>query len=394
MKKRILIVDDSTLVQQMYGARLEEAGYETIAVNDGIQAINKVFTESPDLVLLDIQMPGVNGYQVCRLLKDHPGTKDVPIIIMTSASAGNLVRDPRNWSFQTGANGYYDKDEGGDLVPCVQAIIGGESEPRRGRSLQLKPLTDIEIMTALSHLLDRQLYLDTTRLKELNEQKDAFVANVSHELRSPLAIIKGFLDLLNDEVPGPINAEQRDAIEISLKTINRLTRLTRDLLDISKIEAGKMQLSQNPVVLNEVVKHTAETFAQETARKKVEVKTELAPGDTSLTGDEDRLTQVVVNLVSNALKYTPENGRITLGVALEPGKIRVWVEDTGPGIPEAKRKKIFDKFERIVLEKEAGTGLGLSIAQDIVRLHGGDIWVEAGTGGKGSRFVFELPVKK
>jgi two-component system phosphate regulon sensor histidine kinase PhoR len=312
---------------------------------------------------------------------------------MTSAGADKLVRDPRNWSFQTGADGYYDKDEGHALISAVQALMDDSKAPRHSRNLHLKPLMDFEIMTAISQILDRQLYLDITRLKDLNEQKDAFVANVSHEFGSPLAIIKGFLDLLNDEVPGPVNPEQREAIQIGLKTVKRLSRLTRDLLDISKIEAGKIKLACDVLDMASVMRSVVESFSQESARKKVKVQLQIPPEPVKLNGDEDRLTQVVVNLFSNALKYTPEGGTISLGMEPLGDRVRIWVQDTGPGIPEAQRNKIFDKFERIVLEKEQGTGLGLSIARDLVRLHGGTIWVTADENGTGSKFIFELPVK-
>ncbi len=119
MKKKILVVDDSALVREMYRAHLEEGGYEVLVAVDGIEAINAAFSFSPDLILLDVHMPKINGYQVCRLLKDHSATKDIPIIIMTARDGGGVVEDPQKWSFQTGADGFYSKDEGAALIPAV-----------------------------------------------------------------------------------------------------------------------------------------------------------------------------------------------------------------------------------------------------------------------------------
>ncbi|MDD5225995.1 MAG: hybrid sensor histidine kinase/response regulator [Candidatus Omnitrophica bacterium] len=396
MKKRILVVDDSFLVREMYKAQLEEADYEVLTAVDGIEAINTTFTHLPDLVLLDVHMPKINGYQVCRLLKDHSTTKEIPIIIMTGRGAGGVIEDPRKWSFQTGADGFYGKDEGTALIPAVVLYL--QKVPARGKSQaagRAKTLSETEIMLALSELLDRQLYLDITRLKELDEKKDAFVANVSHELKSPLAILKGFLDNMQDGFYGPVTSKQIETMGTMQRTINRLTRLIKDILDASKIAAGKMQLEIQTVDLRGILESTFESFKEEAAKKKLEFKLELPEIPVSISADEDRLTQVFVNLISNAIKYTPEGRAVTVRVLEEQkdGCARVEIEDTGKGIPEDQREKIFDKFTRIMAEKQEGTGLGLPIAKDLVVLHGGKVWVEP-VSPTGSRFVVLLPKKK
>ncbi len=396
MKKRILVVDDSSLVREMYKAQLEEAGYEALTVVDGIEAINMAFTCSPDLILLDVHMPKINGYQVCRLLKDQPATKDIPIIIMTGKGAGGVIEDPQKWSFQTGADGFFGKDEGSALIPALAPYL--QKASARGRSSMAGPskaMSETEIMLALSELLDRQLYLDITRLKELDGKKDAFVANVSHELKSPLAILKGYSENLQDGLYGPVAPKQRETLGAMQRTINRLLRLIKDILDISKITAGKMQLEKGLVDLRGVLRSTFESFAEEAAKKKLLFKLELPEAPVSIWVDEDRLTQVFVNLISNAIKYTPEGRAVTVRVLGEPheGSVRVEVEDTGQGIPEEQREKIFDKFTRITAEKQEGTGLGLPIARDLVTLHGGKLWVEA-VSPTGSRFVMVLPRKE
>lgn len=394
MKKRILVVDDSALVREMYKAQLQEGGYEVLMAADGIAAINAAFSSRPDLILLDVHMPKINGYQVCRLLKDHPATKEIPIIIMTARDAGGVIQDPQKWSFQTGADGFYGKDEGAALIPAVVQYL--EKAPASGRSLVAGPaktMSETEIMLALSELLDRQLYLDITRLRELDEKKDAFVANVSHELKSPLAVLKGFLDNMQDGIYGPVTSQQTETLGSMQKTINRLSRLIKDILDISKIVAGKMQLQIASVDLREILKSTFESYSVETAKKKIDFKLDLPAEAILVSADEDRLTQVVVNLTSNAVKYTPEGQKVILRALASGGEARVEVEDTGGGISEENQRKLFDKFERILTEKAEGTGLGLSIAKDIVDLHGGRIWLESVLG-KGTKFIFTLPLKR
>lgn len=396
MKKRILVVDDSSLVRGMYEAQLEEAGYEVLTATDGIEAINTAFTSLPDLILLDVHMPKINGYQVCRLLKDRSETKGIPIVIMTGRGAGGVIEDPQKWSFQTGANGFYGKDEGAALVSAVAQYL--QKAPARAKSPATGPaktMSETEIMLALSELLDRQLYLDITRLKELDEKKDAFVANVSHELKSPLAIIGGYLENLRDGVYGPVSPKQIEAFEATRRTVMRLGRLIRDILDISKIAAGKMKLEMKIVDLSDILKSIFKSFAGEAAKKKLTFKIELPKMPVFISVDEDRLTQVFVNLISNAIKYTPKGKTVTVRVLGEPHEsgIRVEVEDTGEGIPEDQREAIFDKFTRITAEKQEGTGLGLPIAKDLVVLHRGKIWVEP-VSPTGSRFVVTLSQKK
>jgi signal transduction histidine kinase len=393
MKKRILVVDDSALVREMYRAQLEEGAYEVLTAADGIEAINAAFTSLPDLILLDVHMPKINGYQVCRLLKDHVSTKDIPIIIMTGKGVGGVVEDPRKWSFQTGADGFYGKDEGTALIPAVvqhlQKAPVREGAPTTGTP---KAMSETEIVLALSELLDRQLYLDITRLKQLDEQKDAFVANVSHELKAPLAILKGFLDNMQDGFYGPTTGQQIEAMGTMQRTIARLLRLIKDILDLSQIAAGKMKLEIGTVDLRGVHKSTFESFLAEAAKKSILLTLEIPETPVLIPVDEDRVTQVVVNLVSNALKYVPQGQKVVLRLCSEAEGARVEVEDTGGGISEENQKKLFDKFERILTEKVEGTGLGLSIARDIVNLHGGRIWLESAPG-KGTKFVFTLPFK-
>lgn len=394
MKKKVLIVDDSGLVREMYKAKLADAGYEVAASTDGIAAINDAFALQPDLILLDVHMPKINGYQVCRLLKDHPMTKDIPIVIMTAKTAGGIVEDPRQWSFQTGADGYYGKDEGEELAGAVAKLLA-ESPARQRPSGTAQTMSETEIMQALSHLLDRQLYLDITRLKELDEKKDAFVGNVAHELKSPLAIIKGYLENTRDGIYGDVTPKQQETIAIMLTTISRLSRLIFDILDVSKIVAGKMRLALKSVDLRDILKSTFDSFAGEAAKKKLVFRLELPEAPVTLSVDEDRLTQVFVNLMSNAIKYTPESQAVTVRVFEEPKEdvVRTEVEDSGRGIPEDQREKIFDKFTRIIAEKQEGTGLGLPIARDLVMLHAGKVWVEP-VAPSGSRFVVLLPKKQ
>jgi len=388
MKKQILLVDDSPLVHQMYGAVLADAGFDVLHVDDGMSAINKVFLERPDLVLLDIHMPKINGYQVCRLLKDHPVTRHIPIIIMTGRGS-SMVADPKTWSFETGANAFYDKDSGESLVGSLAPFLT-ESKPAVPPKHQTKPLSEVEILIALSQLLDKQLYKDVTRLKELDERKSVFVANVAHEFRSPLAVIGGNLDNLKDHILGDMNEKQERACNIALQTVKRLARLVSDMLDLAQIEAGKMALKKEEIDFQQVLAEVIEAYSVVIMEKAMVVRQEIAPHLGKIIGDRDRLTQVVINILSNSIKYTQEGGKVTLRLSKRDHWLRLEIEDNGPGMNHDHLHKIFNKFERLTAERKEGTGLGLPIAADIIKLHEGKIWVESQEG-KGSNFIVELP---
>jgi signal transduction histidine kinase len=225
--------------------------------------------------------------------------------------------------------------------------------------------------------------------KELNKLKSVFVANVSHELKNPLAIIKEALSLILDGVGGGVSPEQQSIAETGKRNIERLVRLVTDLLDLSKIEAGKMVLKREKIEMASLVTEILKNYEMTISKKGLALKRDIQQDVGSVWADKDKLTQVIINLLSNAVKYTP-SGSITVVLTGTEQEVRFEITDTGSGIPQKYLEKIFDKFERINAEKSEGTGLGLSITKDILELHKGKIWVES-TVGEGSKFIFYLP---
>ena len=227
------------------------------------------------------------------------------------------------------------------------------------------------------------------REKELNERKSDFVANVSHELKNPLSITKEALSNILDGMSGPINPEQKQVIEIGKKNIERLVRLVTDLLDLSKIEAGKIKLKLEEIDLKQLIDEILKAYEKEISKKQLVLKKDIQETIGLVWADRDRLSEVIINLLSNAIKYAP-HGTITIKLVGDEKEVRFGITDTGPGIPVEYQQKIFDKFERVTAEKNEGTGLGLPIARDIMTLHKGKLWVESKPG-KGSKFIFIFP---
>jgi len=235
---------------------------------------------------------------------------------------------------------------------------------------------------------------DITREVEADRAKSEFVSNVSHELRTPMTAIKGYADLLYAEAVGPINQEQERFLSIIRGNSDRLTALINDLLDISRMETGRVRFEPRPLQIGEVIADVVNALSVPAEAKNQALSYVVVGGLPDVTGDRDRLNQVITNLVSNAVRYTPEGGKIEVRAYPVEGAVRVDVADTGIGIAPEDLGRIFERFYRAddaLVQETAGTGLGLSIAKMFVEMHGGRVWVESQLG-KGSTFTFILPL--
>jgi signal transduction histidine kinase len=240
-----------------------------------------------------------------------------------------------------------------------------------------------------------ELALANERLKELDRMKSDFVSHVSHELRTPLTAIKGAVDLVLREVAGPLTEKQIHYLTRVRSNTQHLAGLINDLLDLSKIESGKIELKSRRVSLGGLVHEVVEALRPVAAEKVIALETTFHEPSILVWADRDKINQVLMNLIGNALKFTPVQGRVTVSASRNGGEsVQVSVSDTGPGVPPEEKEKIFAKFYRVAEvngENSKGTGLGLAIAKALVELHGGKIWVESEEG-HGSTFYFTLPV--
>jgi signal transduction histidine kinase len=240
----------------------------------------------------------------------------------------------------------------------------------------------------------RDLAFANERLQELDRLKSDFVSNVSHELRTPLTAIKGAVDLILREVAGPLTEKQVHYLTRVRSNTQHLAGLINDLLDLSKIESGKIEMKSSRVSMGGLVHEVVETLRPIAAEKGIALEAAIPEQSIMVWADRDKVNQVLMNLIGNAIKFTPAQGTVTVS-ALKNGNesIRVSVCDDGPGILAAEKEKIFDKFYQIAEVdgvKPKGTGLGLAICKALVELHGGRIWVETEMN-RGSTFSFTLP---
>jgi len=240
----------------------------------------------------------------------------------------------------------------------------------------------------LRNILNKVIFY-AVAAKHSDQIKSSFVATVSHELKNPLSSIKMNLYNIFSGLIGVINNEQKQVIEFCQGTIERMLRLVNDLLDLHKIEAGAVDVNRKLCNLVEISEKQIKELEPLINNKHIQLKREFVNKDLSVWGDEDKLSRVVNNLLSNSIKFTPEGQIVAIRLYTEEGFIKIECKDTGPGIAVDQINKLFNKFERLGATKE-GTGLGLTITKDIVEMHKGKISVESQLG-KGSKFTVTLP---
>ena len=377
-KINILIIEfDSKNILKIKGvlSRQEGVSYEVSWLQKEEEILKKIDEERFDVIMLSYDLPGTNGLEILSDLqyKDLKG----PVIMLADKGDEEFGAQ----AVRQGAYEYVIRQKGFEQgLPLVihNALSAFKRDKERERLQREVAAKKIELEAA------------NKKLKELDRIKSDFVANVAHEFRTPLTIIKGNVDLVVKGGLGEVTSQQKEMLDGAKNVANRLARLVNDLLDISKIESGKMKLREDLININKIIEENLPGFTKMIKDRKQTLKKELAIDMPDIKADMDKITQVFVNLLSNAIKYSPEQGSIVVKSVNLENEIMVEVSDTGEGVSPENLDTIFDKFTRVTAEKKEGTGLGLPIAKDIVVLHKGRMWVKSEIG-KGSQFYFTLP---
>ena len=368
---KILIVDDTPVNLTVLRAMFSEKQLLISVASNGEAAIKNAQHSIPDLILLDIVMPGIDGFETCKRLKSNEATKDIPVIFI-SAKAG--------------------------IEDFVKGLSFG------GVDYIAKPFRQEEALARTQiHLRLRKAFIDK-EIAQKNAEKDAekanqakseFLARMSHELRTPMNAILGFTQLLETDEKNPLADYQKKNLERVSVAGNHLLKLINEVLDLSTIESGNMQLSTELVDMISIVDNVIAISQPLADQRDVSIRYQKIPeGNCLIEVDPLRFKQVVLNLVSNAIKYNKPKGSVVISFARQgDGKIRLGVRDTGHGIAEDKKGKLFKPFERFDTDAELieGTGIGLSISKQLVELMGGTIGFESVLG-EGSLFYIDIPV--
>ncbi|MBN1910659.1 MAG: hybrid sensor histidine kinase/response regulator [Pirellulales bacterium] len=379
---RILVVDDLPDNVTLLTFDLEDRGYEVVGVYSGREAIEAATEQPPDAVLLDIMMPGMSGIEVCHRFKDDPRLASIPIILVTAKGQDQDIID----GLDAGADDYVPK-------PFNSRVLIARLET----ALRTKQAQDA-LRQANDQLAEsnRQLDEKSKRLAELNEAAYQFVDNVSHEVRTPLSVIKEFASIIDDGLAGEVNPEQKEYLGIISASVDDLALMVRDMLDISKLEAGHLTVHRTSCAVDDVVHHVRTAIERKAATRHIDLAFDLPDDLPAAYADAPKVGRVLVNLAINAIKYAGENGQVKIWARAdhEAGEIELGVTDNGAGIDPGRLEIIFERFQQVGVNARAttqGVGLGLNIAKELVTLNLGQMRVQSERG-KGSTFSFTLPM--
>lgn len=368
-RSKILVVDDTPANVLLLVRMLTERGYDPCPVLSGELALQSARAEPPDLILLDVTMPGMNGYEVCAHLKIDPALKDIPVIFISALSE----TIDKTKAFEAGGVDYVTKP-----------FQFEEVEARIHTHLTLR---------RLQFLLEQQnlqLHQNYDQLRRLETLRDNLTNMVIHDMRSPLMVVSGSYEIIIAEQK-TLSPTQREFADMGQAACHQLIEMATSLLDISRMEAGKMPLNRTPCDIRAIAQNAADSLTvlarEKTLTLDVTGVPAIAEADRDITG------RIFVNLLGNAIKCSPSGGIITAEVCSNGETVRVTITDHGHGIPPEYQQKIFEKFGQVESRTENrkySTGLGLTFCKLAVEAHGGHIGVESEVG-KGSAFWFTLP---
>ncbi len=363
-KPKVLIVDDEPRNLRVLEGILAPLQYVLERAEGGNEALKKIDADPPDIILLDVMMPDISGFEVCRQLKSEARTQFIPVVLVTALAD----RDSKVSGIEVGADDFINKPVDPD-----------ELRARVKSLLRVKTLHD-------------ELQERYEELRKLDAMRQALTQMIVHDLRNPLGAMLGYLELM--EMGGHVSEDQ-DAQQY-LRVISRSGQTLMDMitamLDLAKLEAGEMQLNLGDVELGGVVSEVELGMRSLLERRKLKVDVRFPDDLPGLQADRECLRRIMVNILGNAISFSPIEGRITISARADNGLVRISVHDEGPGIPPEYKGRIFEKFGQVESRQTGhkySTGLGLAYCKLAVEAHGGKIDVDSEEG-KGSTFWLEL----
>lgn len=361
---KVLFVDDTEDNLDLLEFALKKKPITMFRASSGKEALVIAEEQQPDMIVLDIQMPEMDGFETLRRLRANPSTDRIPVIFLTA-----IKRDPQS---------------------IAEGILLGAEE------YLTKPI-DLEELFARV----RSIYKVMAVQRELEQVKSQFMAMLVHDLRTPLTIVISSVDYISRHYVGkPLDDDTIKLMQTVLASTRSMANLVNDLLDLSKYQAGQMLLSKQKITIHEMIEESLQPFLLQLKRKNITLKTDVNADLPRIEADSGKIVQLMTNLLANALKFTPENGTISIKVAQDLSSVEkvkfisVSVKDSGIGIKKEEIPLLFEQFRQVSSAnstKEKGTGLGLAICKLIAQAHGGTIGVTSEIN-KGSTFSFTLPV--
>jgi len=366
----ILIVDDTPENLISLKKVLEKHDFEVDTASSGEEALRKVLRNEYVLIILDVQMPGMDGFEVAEAISGYSKAKETAIIFL---SAANTETRFITKGYSSGGLDYITKPV--DMSVLLLKVKTFYRIYEQSRKL-------IEIQTALLEEIEFR--------KQAEYKKDEFISIASHELKTPLTSVKGYVQLLERSIDkGDVQTVKKHLLKAQTQ-LEKLNNLIADLLDISKIESGKLKFNKQNFFISDLLKNLVEVMSHSFPDYKIVINGQV---ESCIFGDEMRIEQVIINFLTNAIKYSPGTSEVVINVREENERIYLGVRDYGIGIAPEQQKSLFEKFYRV--EETAlhfqGLGIGLYISAEIIRRHGGTVGVQS-TLGEGAEFYFEIPL--
>ena len=386
----VLVVEDNPVMNQLLAETLAE-NYRVERAKDGMEGLEKAVALHPDLILTDVMMPRMSGDQLVRRIRDLPELDGVPVVMLTAKADQEF----RTALLRDGAHDYLTKPFSmAEMLARVQNLI----EMKRAREVLQKELKsqsqNVEHMAIELACRKRSEENLRAAADAANSLKDDFLATVSHELRTPLTSILGYARLLRGGRMDPASSAQ--AIETIERNAKSQAQIINDLLDVSRIVSGKLRLDIRSVGLRSVIQAALDSLSPAAEAKRIEVKVILDSDGVSLKGDSQRLQQIIWNLVSNAIRFTPEGGGVEVRAARQGASVEIAVTDTGVGIGSEFLPHVFERFRQAdasSTRSHGGLGLGLAIVRHLTELHGGTVVAESPGEGQGATFRVTIPAR-
>lgn len=366
-----LLVDDLEENLLALEALLQREGLVCLKARGGEEALELLLTHEVALALLDVQMPGMDGFELAEFMRGSERARHIPIIFVT---AGGADSQRRFRGYEAGAVDFIQKPIEPDVLRSKANVFFDLHQQRR----QIEAQRD-------------ELEAAAQALRRADRHKDSFLAVLAHELRNPVAALSGGLHLLGKDIDPDRAKDIRGRMD---RMLDHLAHLVDDLLDVSRVSQGKISLKKARVELSEVLQSAIEASQHTIEAAKHRFELELSDEPIWLEADHTRLAQIIANLLNNAAKYTPPGGVVTLRAMAEDGMATITVSDTGVGIPEAMQSRIFEIFAQVedhLGQSQGGLGIGLALVRQLVALHGGEVTVHSDGEGQGSTFTVRLP---
>jgi signal transduction histidine kinase len=393
-RQTVLYIEDSRENRELVRAVLTRHGFEVVTAVAGMVGIQTALSRRPDVILVDLNLPDMDGYEVATRIRSDPAFAKTPIIALTASG-------DRDLSLTAGCDGFIEKPIDIETFPAlVQSYLDGRHD---SVDVDVERDTLRRYNRALVEKLEKkvaELLEANEQLEDLDRLKTQFVQNVTHELATPLTPLVGYLKIIRNRQMGTLTPKQEKCLDGISSAVNRLQLLINNLLSVTRIQVGNIRLQRERLPASNLVAESQKLVGSDFNTKGIRLECDV-PEALAINGDHALLVQVFQQILHNAAKFTPPGGHVRVRAEPIDNRVRFSIEDSGIGIPSTELDRVFDLFYQVdgsTTRRFDGAGIGLSIARRIVDAHHGEIWAESlgsgeNAGPTGTRVVVELPAE-